>query len=149
MWDTDVCTNLIEGTPWIKHFAKYSQIGSVHSVMKSLPAPWHLAAAAWGLREEQCWECEGVGERPEQGGDKMPPKTGRMCQSQGPGRASSRFFTSWDLLHQQTGSEGAGDGGRQHLPPYMGGSSPLGNHDRPTPPSRDTAPTLMPHCLPG
>lgn len=39
MWDTDVCTNLIEGTPWIKHFAKHSQIGSVHSVMKSLQPP--------------------------------------------------------------------------------------------------------------
>lgn len=61
MWDTDVCTNLIEGTPWIKHFAKHSQIGSVHSVMKSLPAPWHLAAAAWGLREEQCWSARAWG----------------------------------------------------------------------------------------
>lgn len=58
MWDTDVCTNLIEGTPWIKHFAKHSQIGSVHLVMKSLPAPWHFGEAAWG------WEQEGLGERP-------------------------------------------------------------------------------------
>lgn len=47
MWDTDVCTNLIEGTPWIKHFAKHSQTGSVHSVMKSLPASG-TAVAAWG-----------------------------------------------------------------------------------------------------
>lgn len=71
MWDTDVCTNLIEGTPWIKHFAKHSQIGSVHSVMKSLPAPWHFAAAAWGSRRAarsgRVW-----GRGPEQGGDKMP-----------------------------------------------------------------------------
>lgn len=65
MWDTDVCTNLIEGTPWIKHFAKHSQIGSVHLVMKSLPAPWHFGEAAWG------WEQEGLGGRdPEQEEDK-------------------------------------------------------------------------------
>lgn len=66
MWDTDVCTNLIEGTPWIKHFAKHSQIGSVHSVMKSLPAPWHFAEAAWG------WNGKPEGRGPEQSGDEMP-----------------------------------------------------------------------------
>lgn len=66
MWDTDVCTNLIEGTPWIKHFAKHSQIGSVHSVMKNLPAPWHFAAAAWGSRSGG-WGWEGVGEWPRAG----------------------------------------------------------------------------------
>lgn len=71
MWDTDVCTNLIEGTPWIKHFAKHSQIGSVHLVMKSLPVPWHFAEAAWG------WEWEGnAGRGPEQARHKMPPTQG-------------------------------------------------------------------------
>lgn len=94
MWDTDVCTNLIEGTPWIKHFAKHSQIGSVHSVMKNLPAPWHLAAAAWGSRSAagsgRVW-----GRSPEQGGDKMPPDTGREAKEPVPRRASNRFSTSW------------------------------------------------------
>lgn len=47
MWDPDVCTNLMEGTPWIKHFAKHSQIGSGH---EKPPKPLALGSAAWGSR---------------------------------------------------------------------------------------------------
>lgn len=79
MWDTDVCTNLIEGTPWIKHFAKHSQTGSVHSVMKSLPASGTLL---WPPGAAESGEEGGRRGRPELGGDKTPTDTGIKQGSQ-------------------------------------------------------------------
>lgn len=105
MWDTDVCTNLIEGTPWIKHFAKHSQIGSVHLVMKSLPAPWHFGEVAWG------WEQEGLGERPRtrgrqevlnQGGGKGTRSLGELPEDPPPAGTHP-------VKEQNLGGGGAGD----------------------------------------
>lgn len=129
MWDTDVCTNLIEGTPWIKHFAKHSQIGSVHSVMKSLPvpgtllrlpgAPGELLGVEWlggeaqSRVETRCLQTQGEGQGPEFLGElpaDFPPAGADSTKKQNP--------------------EGLGRG-RQHLPPLVGSGSPVGVSYRP------------------
>lgn len=105
MWDTDVCTNLIEGTPWIKHFAKHSQTGSVHLVMKSLLVP---GTVLWlpGARGE-LWGVGGQWGRPRAGWGQDASKHRDKVRQLLPGRPSSRLSTSWGRL-QQTESGRAG-----------------------------------------
>ena len=133
MWDTDVCTNLIEGTPWIKHFAKHSQTGSVHSVMKSLPASGTLL---WppGATESQ----EGVGEGggPELGGDQTPPDPGIRQGSQSLGglpvdpHQLGLPVDPHQLGPQRDRTWKGWDGSKQHLLPQVGNCSPAGVSNR-------------------
>lgn len=143
MWDTDVCTNLIEGTPWIKHFAKHSQTGSVHLVMKILPASGTLLWLPGAPGE--LWGVGRKGGGPEQGGDKMPPNTGIRqgsgslggLQADSPPAGTARRDRIWK----------GWDGSKQHLLPQVRNCSPAGVSNRQVSPCPQVSapPLASPH----